>query len=424
MREFDDGDSPPNARIAGWVARVDPEESTLTIRDQSGRLTLTVATFQDDTTGLDSVVRESVVEVSGDVVDRKGDHVRMDDASLTVYSKPQRELPIDPEDLSETGFGTRLDHRHLDLRAPETRAILKVRSEVLEALRSKLRDWGAIEFDQPLVVPSVTDPTNTQFSVTYPNHDVTLPSFHSNEYHQMLVAGGFERAFAIEKAFGYYEDGVVHPWCVAESNMLYIESAFMEYADFLEFLEDLIVHVYEHVAENCQEELAVLDRDLTVPDADFRRVPYEEFLDITNGIFDDVEYEWGDEPFYWHQKETMKEIGEYHFVTDWPVTAREANERTTSDDSETVMGFDLNHPECEVMFGGAREYRYDRLRQAYDENSPFDPDDLEWFLEAYKDGVPPYVGGTLGLDRFLMPILDLCDLREGIPFPRDRHEIV
>lgn len=423
LRENNETDH-PDVTISGWVTGFDADESTLTIRDQQGLASVT-------TTGsdaglidrLDDLAVESVVELSGTLLDRDGEHFTLSEASVEVVSEPQRPLAFDPSNRPDGDFGTRLRNRHLDFRSQDAQAIFKIRDQLFAAIRSKLREWGAIEFDTPLLVPAVTDTNNTQLAVSYLDRDLRLIGHHSNQYNQLLVLGGFEKIFSIQKSFGYYEKALVHPWGVVETTMLHIESAFTDHEEFLGLTEDLIVHVYEHVAEHCQNELETLGVDLTIPEVPFRRIPYEEYLELANEI-EDGGYTWGDEVDWWTQRAIMDQVGEFHFVTGMPAAHRDANERTDSDGSETVVGFDLNHPTFEIMFGSEREYRHDRLREATEAEDHLDAEEMEWFIEAFKDGVPPHAGGSLGLDRLLMGMLDLRDIREGIPFPRDREIIV
>src|SRR2546425_12801593 len=73
--------------------------------------------------------------------------------------------------------------------------------------------------------------------------------------------------------------------------------------------------------------------------------------------------------------------------------------------------------------GGQREHRYDVLLARMKEKG-LNPENFEFYLKAFRYGMPPHGGWGFGLDRFVQKLLDLPNIREAILFPRDRARLV
>lgn len=427
MRTFEGtaGAGSPRLSVSGWV--VEAADSEVAIRDQDGVVTLSIEGVADDFSPADLAV-ESIVTIDGDVLDRGEGCYAIESASVTVHSEPDRKLPLDPATAPAADIETRLDHRHLDLRGERQQAIFEIRSAVVRAIRTALYDWGAIECDLPLLVPGVMEAKNQQFAVEYFDTEVRLVGFHTSQYKQLLASGGVERLFAIQKIFGYDDDAAEvldlenggSPKSVNETTTLHVESAFTDHWSFLDRIEDLVVSVHEHVTERCQDELATLDCDLVVPERDFPRLTYDEAIDLANEDLDDP-LAWGEDLGGDASRVLGERVDGYYFVVDWPADLRDFYARK---DGSIAHSFDLMHPEMELMSGCQREHRHDPLRAAIEAEPVLDADQLKFYLDAFRDGVPPHSGGVLGLDRFLMAMLELENIREVIPFPRDRQRTV
>jgi aspartyl-tRNA synthetase len=93
------------------------------------------------------------------------------------------------------------------------------------------------------------------------------------------------------------------------------------------------------------------------------------------------------------------------------------------DDDETLStGFDMMHPRMELVSGGQREHRHDRLVEGFEQQG-LDPAQFEYYLRAFRYGVPPHAGWGMGAERLLMTMLGLENIREAVLFPRDRQRL-
>jgi len=94
-----------------------------------------------------------------------------------------------------------------------------------------------------------------------------------------------------------------------------------------------------------------------------------------------------------------------------------------ADDPDYSYSFDLELKGDEMASGGQREHRYDVLVQKMRDKG-LDPASFEFYLKAFRYGMPPHGGWGLGLDRLVQKTLDLPNIREAILFPRDRVRLV
>jgi len=96
---------------------------------------------------------------------------------------------------------------------------------------------------------------------------------------------------------------------------------------------------------------------------------------------------------------------------------------TKEDEPEYSESFDLEYKGDEMASGGQREHRHDPLVARMKEKG-LNPESFEFYLKAFRYGMPPHGGWGFGLDRFVQKLLDLPNIREAILFPRDRGRLV
>jgi aspartyl-tRNA synthetase len=92
------------------------------------------------------------------------------------------------------------------------------------------------------------------------------------------------------------------------------------------------------------------------------------------------------------------------------------------EDGYHTRKFDLDYRGLEIASGGQREHRYERLLEAL-KLKGLDPSNFSFYLEAFKYGMPPHGGFGLGVERLLMQMLGLSNIREATIFVRDRTRI-
>ena len=85
--------------------------------------------------------------------------------------------------------------------------------------------------------------------------------------------------------------------------------------------------------------------------------------------------------------------------------------------------FDLDYKGQEISSGGQREHRYDVLVERIRKKG-LEPNDFNFYLDAFKYGMPPHGGWGIGVERLVQKMLSLPNVREAVLFPRDRMRLV
>ena len=147
----------------------------------------------------------------------------------------------------------------------------------------------------------------------------------------------------------------------------------------------------------------------------FKRITYDEAVNLL-GI------EWGDDLGTAEEKELGNIIGEHYFIVDWPTEIKPYYTDPYEDNPSLCKAFDLMHPRMELASGAQRVHKYDLLYKRIKEQG-LNPDGFEFYLKAFKYGMPPHAGWGLGTERLVMTMLKLDNIREAVLFPRDRRRL-
>lgn len=234
---------------------------------------------------------------------------------------------------------------------------------------------------------------------------------------------------------------------LAEFWMIEPEVAFNNLEDNIDLAEDFLKYVINYVLQNCQDDLEFLDKRFaeeqkTKPEKDrakeglieklenvvkkqFKRVSYTEAIEILlhskenkKGKFQYPIEEWGADL----QSEHERYLVEKHFESpvvlfNYPKEIK-AFYMKLNDDGKTVAAMDVLFPGIgEIIGGSEREARYDVL---VDKMKDFhvDTKELWWYLDTRKFGSVPHAGFGLGLERLVLFVTGMTNIRDVIPFPR------
>lgn len=415
--------------LGGWVEDVRNLGGIafLIVRQRSGTFQVTVKKKSDE--GLfnrtSKIVRESVVAVRG--VLQPNNQVRngweLVAASLDVLSHAAAPLPLPVADKVRAEVDTRFDNRTLDLRKPERRAIFHIRTVVAAALRSSLERNGFLEVHTPKLSGAGAEGGATLFQTDYFGRRAYL-SQSPQLYKQMLMSTGLDRVFEIAPAFrAEPSDTTRH---VTEFTSFDGEVAWIErQEDFFPFLEGAVDHAIERVRSEAKAELELLGVDPKRPALPLKRIAYLEALEILRGKSkrlrdgDDIDTE-GEKLL----GEAMASEGHaLYFLTGYPSGIKPFYVMADADEPDYSYSFDLEYKGDEMASGGQREHRYDVLVSKMKQKG-LNPENFEFYLKAFRYGMPPHGGWGFGLDRFVQKLLDLPNIREAILFPRDRVRLV
>ena len=415
--------------VAGWVHEIRDLGGIafLILRDASGRIQVKFEKDEMDEalveTGLD-VARESVVTVTGDAEEepRAPTDVEIVPDSIDVLADSDTELPLDPSGKVDAELSTRLDNRTLDLRKPEVKAIFEIRGEVLRSVREAFRDLGCTEINTPKIVATGTEGGTELFPITYFGEEAFMNQS-PQLFKQLMIGSGLERVFEIGPIFRAEEHNT--PRHLNEATMIDFESAFFDHTEAMDACEHVVRNAYEGVAANCGAELERLglEDSFEVPDEAFPRLTYQEAIERINATGElDEQLVWGDDLPTEGEHALGQDVGEHYFITDWPSEIKPFYIKDHDDDETLSTGFDMMHPRMELVSGGQREHRFDRLVEGFRQQG-LNPDEFEYYTKMFKYGMPPHAGWAIGGERLIMTMLGLDNIREAVLFPRDRQRL-
>ena len=414
-----------SAEIIGWVHEV-RDLGGLTfflIRDRTGIIQVTIPKKKVPAEIVEAardVSRESVVRVQGKVkaIEKAPGGREIVPEELEIISVAESPLPLDVAEKVPAEMDTRIDSRFLDVRKPRVRAIFAIRSVVTCAATEFLHSRGYINITTPKIVAAATEGGTELFPIAYFEKEAFMNQS-PQLYKQMMMAAGFEKVFEIGPIFRAEEHNTVRH--LNEATSLDVEASFADHNDVMELLEDLIVYVYEAVAKTCGEHLAELDVDLAVPKKPFPRIPYAEAIEIANATIEE-KLAFGDDLSPAAERAIGDEIGQHYFVVDWPTEIRPYYAMPYPDKPELCKAFDLMHPRMELSSGAQRIHDHDLLVERIRAKG-LAPEAFEFYLKAFRYGMPPHAGWGLGIERLVMTMLGLGNIREAVLFPRDRHRL-
>ncbi|MDD4653683.1 MAG: aspartate--tRNA(Asn) ligase, partial [Methanothrix sp.] len=368
-----------------------------------------------------SISRESAIMVRGNVkAEPKAPRgYEILPTEIRVLNAAQVPLPLDPTEKVECELDTRLDSRFMDIRRPCVLAAFEIESAVLQYLRGFFAQKGLTEVFTPKIVAAATEGGTDLFPISYFEKEAFLNQS-PQLFKQMLMGAGMDRVFEIGPIFRAEEHDTRRH--LNEAISIDVEVSFADDKDVMEILEEAVVGAYRHVAENCGYQLGVLDLKLEVPKLPFRRITYTEALEMAS-LKAGVKMQWGDDLDTETEKFLGETIGEHYFLTDWPSSIKPYYTLPYEDKPEVCRGFDLMHPTMELASGAQRVHDYNQLVGRIKEKG-LDPDGFEFYLKAFRYGMPPHAGWGLGLSRLVMTMLKLENIRDAVLFPRDRRRLV
>jgi asparaginyl-tRNA synthetase len=411
--------------IRGWLAnrRSSGRIHFLQLRDGSGfvQAVMSKAAVGDETFArADHLSQESAIAVTGAVrADRRAPGGFEIDATALDVVSPAAEYPITPK---EHGPDFLLDRRHLWIRTARQHAVLRIRHEVIDAVRDYFNSRGFILADTPIFTPSACEGTTTLFPVPYFD-DRTAYLTQSGQLYNEANAMALGRVYCFGPTFRAEKSKTRRH--LTEFWMVEPEVAYASLEDITELAEGLVVAVVGRVLERRTRELAVLERDtsaLARVQAPFPRMTYDEAARALKEK--GLPFEWGGD-FGSPDETALSELFDRPIaVTGYPTAVKAFYFKPDPDRPEVSLSVDVLAPEGygEIIGGGQRIDDYDLLvRRIQEHNLPMDA--YEWYLDLRRYGSVPHAGFGMGIERVVSWIAGLEHLREAIPFPRMLHRL-
>ena len=406
-------------QLNGWVynSRRSGKIGFLMFRDGFGIIQCIVAkndVGEDQFEVFKSLTQESSLSVIGEVVknDRAPGGFEMVVSELTVHQLSS-EYPITPK---EHGTDFLMNHRHLWLRSKRQYSILKVRHEIIKAVRDFFDSNDFTLCDSPIFTPNAAEGTSTLFGTDYFGNTAYLAQ--TGQLYGEAAAMAVGRHYNFGPTFRAEKSKTRRH--LTEFWMVEPEIAYCDIDEDMDWAERLILSIIERVLENRKNELEVLERDLEKLKqikAPFPRVSYTECVDLLNK--GGIDFNWGDD--FGAPEETF--IGEQYnqpvMVHRFPSAIKAFYMKRDPENDKVVLGMDVLAPEGfgEIIGGSERETEISLLEDRI-KDEELNQADYEWFLDLRRYGSVPHSGFGMGIERVVAWICNLPHVRETIPFPR------
>lgn len=416
-------------RVAGWVEKVRDQRYVqfVVLRDESGAVQLVnggVLREADPenprsdilvprTQTISDLTHGTFVSVTGELqhnerVKLGGVEIQIEEIEVVASALPDNPVAED------SGLDVRMDWRFLDLRRPEQNLIFHIQTTFLNALRQVWIERDFIEIQTPKLMASASESRAELFEVEYFERTAYLaqsPQF----FKQMAQAAGFGGIFEVGPAFRAdpsFTSRHATEFTSIDTEFSWIDS----HEDVMDLHEELMVAGLAAVKEKHGEAIHKLfGIEIEVPSRPFPRIPLAEAKEIVKErgyevprADADMDPE-GERQIAAYAKEKFGH--DFVFLTDYASSIRPFYHMRHDGDAELTKSYDLIYRGVEISTGAQREHRIDVLEAQAIEKG-MDPEELSFYLDFFRYGVPPHGGFGMGLGRVLMLLLQQSSIRE------------
>lgn len=340
---------------------------------------------------------------------------------LTPVSEPLP-IPINKRQIKAT-LPTLLDHAVVANRHPTRRAVFQLAAGVMAGFRATLSARGFTEIQTPKIVASATESGSNVFKIDYFGRPAYLAQ--SPQFYKQIMVGVFERVFEVGPVFrAEPHDTTRH---VNEYVSLDVEFGFIEnHFTVMATARDVIAGIIDTLKSSYAAELELLSARLPVVLATIPHIHFAEAQELIlqrHGVDVRGEPDLSPQDERWLGAWASEEHGsDFLFVTGYPMSKRPFYTHPDPSRPGYSNSFDLLFRGVELMTGGQRLHLYgDYLDALARAGYPVEP--FETYLEAFRYGMPPHGGFAIGMERLLMQLLDLPNLRLATLFPRDLNRV-
>jgi len=405
--------------LQGWLynKRSSGKLVFLQLRDGSGVIQCVV--FKGDVSEeifklADSLTQESSITVTGKVKEDKRSPIGFE-LSVTNVTLIQaaKDYPIS---LKDHGTAFLMDNRHLWLRSSRQTAILKIRDEIVFAIREYFKINGFTLVDSPILTPAACEGTSTLFETDYFGEKAYLSQ--SGQLYAEAGAMALGKVYCFGPTFRAEKSKTRRH--LTEFWMVEPEVAFNNLEDDMDLAEDFICYIVQKVLKNRQAELKTLERDISKLEnikKPFPRISYTEAIELLNKKGNPTD--WGGDIGGDEETIISKNFDRPVMVHHYPAAIKAFYMKRDEKDPKLALAVDVLGPEGygEIIGGSVREEDYDTLLARIKEQG-LPPEAFDWYLDLRKYGSVPHAGFGMGIERAVAWICGLSHLRETIPFPR------
>lgn len=454
-------------KVMGWVRTKRESKNVIFIALNDGSTMQNIQVVADaqtmDTALVAKITTGASIAVHGELVESQGagqsKEIQASEIVVLGEADPEK-FPLQPkrhslEFLREIG--------HLRPRTNTFGAIIRIRHQMIFAVHKFFHDKGFLNIHTPIITASDAEGAGETFRVTtfdldnVPKTDEGQVDFKKDFFEKeanLTVSGQLEGELAALALSEIYTFG---PTFRAENSnttrhlaefwMIEPEMAFYDLEDNMELAEEMLKFLVKWALDNCEDDLAFLDKRAADEDQqkpqneraemglierlkfilenDFERLTYTDAIEILKRSKPNLKKKfqyliegWGADL----QSEHERFLVEKHFkkpviLYNYPKDIKAFYMRQ-NDDNKTVGAMDVLFPGIgEIIGGSQREERLDKLETRMKEmNIP--TEEMDWFLDTRRFGTVPHSGFGLGFERLMLFVTGMGNIRDVIPFPR------
>ncbi|MFP4630126.1 MAG: asparagine--tRNA ligase [Desulfohalobiaceae bacterium] len=432
--------------LQGWVRTKREAKGFCFLELNDGSCLHNLQVIVNDSLGLAEEMRRintgAAVSVQGDLMESPGKgqkwELQAKDLQLLGEADPEQ-YPLQKKRHSDEFLRS---IAHLRPRTNKYGALYRIRSELCLALHEFLHSQDFFYVQTPIITSLDCEGAGELFQVTsldpeQPGQaDISQDFFGKKAYLTVsgqlaaeVMACGLGRVYSFGPTFRAEDSNT--PRHAAEFWMLEPEAAFMDLEQNMDLARDLLKGAVERVCRARAQDLELfsrfVDKDLSslldnLLERDFVRLPYSEAVEILHkaGKKETFQFEpaWGRDLQTEHERHlTEKHFQAPVFVYDYPQEIKPFYMRLNPDGS-TVAAMDLLLPRVGEIIGGSQ--REERLQVLEDrmQQMGLRPEGYQWYLDLRRFGTVPHSGFGLGLERLLMFMTGVHNIRDVLPFPR------
>ncbi len=409
-----------DVRIQGWLynKRSSGKLLFLVLRDGSGYVQGVVfrPSVPDEVwQAAEALTQESSLRVVGTVKEdrRSPGGVELEVRAVeTVALCP--DYPISPK---EHGVDFLLNNRHLWLRSKRQHAIMRVRNELVFAIREFFYTRHYVNIDSPILTPAACEGTSTLFETDYFGEKAYLSQ--SGQLYLEPAAAAHGKVYCFGPTFRAEKSKTRRH--LMEFWMVEPEVAWMRFDALLDLAEEFVAELVARVLDRCQQELAWLERDTSKLEPATRR-PYPR-IDYADAVAKlqqkGFPTAFGDDFGGDEETALADESGKPIMITRYPAAIKAFYMEPDPGDPSRALAVDMIAPEGygEIIGGSERIGSYEKLEERIREHN-LPRQAFEWYLDIRKYGGFPHSGFGMGIERVVSWLCGLAHLREAIPYPR------
>lgn len=405
--------------IVGWISSIREHSNIkfITINDRFGKIQVILKKNEYPTSLTSEIpkIREHAsIAIKGKVrgEPKAPNGIEIIPIDFKILSLADKNSPIVIQSRKGVGIDTRLDLRAIDLRRPYLQSIFSIRYTVLNSCREFLKNEGFIEVNTPKIIATATEGGATLFPIFYYDREAFLTQ--SPQLYKEQLTMAFENVFEIGPIFRAEPSRTNRH--LSEATSIDIEKAYADYNDIMEILERMIHFLWDQVKDKNKSHLEYLKIELPELSFPFQRYRYSDLIEKLQNAGQSIE--WGDDISQQKLRNLEdNDVKNFYFIVDWPTSIKPFYVKPKSTGTE-CESFDLMYRNLELSSGSTRIQNKHELIERMKKQG-LNIETFDFHLKVFDYGMPPHAGFGLGLERLMMSMCNVDNIRDVVLFPRD-----